>query len=66
MLMKRTPPQLPVWQYADRVLGAFNDKESSQGFFALSGIDSDKGKNIGLSRGATSRSSSRTKTRRST
>jgi general secretion pathway protein K len=51
MLMKRTVPQLPVWQYADRVLGAFNDKEGSQDFFALSGIDSEQGKNIGLKGG---------------
>ena len=51
MLMKRTVPQLPVWQYADRVLGAFNDKEGSEDFFALSGIDSEKGKNIGLKGG---------------
>ncbi|HEY4012519.1 MAG TPA: type II secretion system protein GspK [Polyangiaceae bacterium] len=51
MLMKRTVPQLPVWQYADRVLGAFNDKEGSQDFFALSGIDSELGKNLGLKGG---------------
>jgi general secretion pathway protein K len=51
MLMKQTPPQLPVWQYADRILGAFNDKESSQDFFALSGTDPALGKNIGLKGG---------------
>ncbi len=31
MLMKQTPPQLPVWGYADRILGAFNDKEALRG-----------------------------------
>ena len=51
MLMKTTPPQLPVWQYADRILGAFNDKEASQDFFALSGLDSSRGKNLGLKGG---------------
>ncbi len=51
MLMRRTAPQLPVWQYADRILGAFNDKEGSEDFFALSGIDSALGKNIGLKGG---------------
>jgi general secretion pathway protein K len=53
MLMRRTPPQLPVWQYADRVLAAFNDRESSQDFFALSGggIDTSLGKNLGLKGG---------------
>ncbi|MDP8998931.1 MAG: type II secretion system protein GspK [Myxococcota bacterium] len=51
MLMKRTPPQLPVWQYADRILAAFNEKESSQDFFALSGLDASLGKNVGLKGG---------------
>jgi general secretion pathway protein K len=51
MLMKQTPPQLPVWQYADRILGAFNDKENAQDFFALSGADTSLGKNIGLKGG---------------
>jgi general secretion pathway protein K len=51
VLMKRTVPQLPVWQYADRVLGAFNDKEGSQDFFALSGMDAALGKNLGLKGG---------------
>ncbi len=51
MLMKRTPPQLPVWEYADRILGAFNDKEAGQDFFALSGLDSSRGKNLGLQGG---------------
>jgi general secretion pathway protein K len=51
MFMKATPPQLPVWQYADRILGAFNDKESSQDFLALSGLDPSLGKNLGLKGG---------------
>jgi general secretion pathway protein K len=51
MLMKKTTPQLPVWQYADRILGAFNDKEGSQDFFALSGMDATLGKNLGLKGG---------------
>jgi general secretion pathway protein K len=51
LLMKRTPPQLPVWQYADRILGAFNDKEGAQDFFSLSGGDGTGGKNLGLKGG---------------
>jgi general secretion pathway protein K len=51
MFMKTTPPQLPVWQYADRILGAFNDKESSKDFLALSGLDPSLGKNLGLKGG---------------
>src|SRR5271154_4009186 len=51
MLMKRTAPQLPVWQYADRVLGAFNDKEGSQDFAGLSGLNMSQSKNLGLKGG---------------
>ena len=25
MLMKRNPPQLPLWEFSDRLLGIFND-----------------------------------------
>ena len=52
MLMKRTPPQLPVWGYADRILGAFNDKEASQDFAGPRRIDLSLGKNIGLKGGS--------------
>jgi general secretion pathway protein K len=51
MLMRQTPPQLPVWLYADRILGAFNDKQAAQDFFALSGTDTALGKNLGLKGG---------------
>jgi general secretion pathway protein K len=51
-LMRRSVPQLPVWLYADRVLGAFNDKEASQDFLALSGLDASLGKNLGLKGGS--------------
>jgi general secretion pathway protein K len=50
-LMKRTPPQLPVWEYADRILGAFNDQEAAQDFLGLSGLDTAQGKNLGLKGG---------------
>ena len=51
MLMRRTPPQLPVWEYSDRVLGAFNDRGGSQDFSSLSGLDLSLGKNLGLKGG---------------
>jgi general secretion pathway protein K len=47
-LAQRTVPQIPVWEYADRILGAFNAKEDAQDFFSLSGLDVAKGKNLGL------------------
>jgi general secretion pathway protein K len=51
MLMKQTPPQLPVWEYSDRILGAFNDKTGGEDFSALSGLDLSLGKGLGLKGG---------------
>ena len=51
MLMKKSAPQLPVWEYCDRILGAFNDKEAGGDFANLSGLDLSLGKNLGLKGG---------------
>jgi general secretion pathway protein K len=51
-LAQRTVPQIPVWEYADRILGVFNAKEGSQDFFGLSGLDPSRGKNLGLRGGS--------------
>jgi general secretion pathway protein K len=51
MFMRRTPPQLPVWQYADRILGAFNDSEGAEDFASFGGLDLSMGKNLGLKGG---------------
>lgn len=48
MLMKKTPPQLPVWEFSDRLLGAFNDEEASKDFAHTVGIDVSLGKNLGM------------------
>jgi general secretion pathway protein K len=48
MLMKRTPPQLPVWEFSDRLLGAFNDSEASKDFAGTVGVDVSLGKNLGM------------------
>lgn len=50
-LMKQTPPQLPVWEYSDRILGAFNDSEGGADFSSLSGLDLSLAKNVGLKGG---------------
>jgi general secretion pathway protein K len=42
------PRQVPVWQYADRILGAFNDSDGAQSFASLAGVDPKLGKNLGL------------------
>jgi general secretion pathway protein K len=48
MLMKKTPPQLPVWEYSDKILGAFNDTEASKDFAGSVGVDVSTGKNLGM------------------
>lgn len=51
MMMKRQPPQIPVWEFSDRILGAFNDAESSKDWAASSGLDLSIAKNLGLKGG---------------
>ena len=51
MLMKKKPPQLPVWEFSDRLLGAFNDAESAKDFAGTVGVDLTLGKNLGLTGG---------------
>jgi general secretion pathway protein K len=48
LLMKQKPPQLPVWEFSDRLLGAFNDQESSKDFASTLGLDLGLGKNLGM------------------
>jgi general secretion pathway protein K len=48
MFMKKTPPQLPVWEYSDKLLGAFNDQEASKDFAGSVGLDMSLGKNLGM------------------
>jgi general secretion pathway protein K len=51
MLMRKSPPQIPLWEYSDQLLGVFNDQESAKGFAGTVGIDLSLGKNLGLSGG---------------
>jgi general secretion pathway protein K len=51
MMMKKTPPQLPLWEFSDRLLGAFNDKDSSSDFTRAVGVDLNNGKNLGMPNG---------------
>lgn len=51
MMMRRTPPQLPVWEFSDRILGAFNDEEGAKDFSQTSGLNISGGKNLGLKGG---------------
>jgi general secretion pathway protein K len=51
MMMRMKAPQIPVWEFSDRVLGAFNDEEGGQEFTALAGVDLSEGKNLGIKDG---------------
>jgi general secretion pathway protein K len=42
------PRQVPVWEYADRILGAFNDSDGADSFASLAGVDPKLGKNLGF------------------
>lgn len=48
LMMKSAPPQIPVWEFTDRVMGAFNDQEGAEAFKSLGSFDLTKGKNLGL------------------
>ena len=50
--MKRAPPQLPVWEFADRLLSAFNDKSNAEAFAKSVGADLATGKNLGMPGGS--------------
>jgi general secretion pathway protein K len=41
-------PQIPVWEFTDKIMGAFNDTEGAENFKSLGGFDIGKGKNLGL------------------
>jgi general secretion pathway protein K len=48
LLMGGGAPQIPVWDYTDRVMGAFNDAEGAEAFKSLGGFDLTQGKNLGM------------------
>jgi general secretion pathway protein K len=41
-------PQIPVWEFTDRVMGAFNGAEGSESFKSMGGFDMSQGKNLGM------------------
>lgn len=48
LMMREQPKQIPVWDFADQVLGAFNDAEGSDAFRSLSGLRLTETRNLGL------------------
>jgi general secretion pathway protein K len=49
--MQRAPPQLPVWEFSDRLLAPFNDKDANDSFAASLHVSFGTGKNLGLPAG---------------
>ncbi|HKY35996.1 MAG TPA: type II secretion system protein GspK [Polyangiaceae bacterium] len=41
-------PQIPVWEFTDRVMGAFNGAEGTESFKSMGGFDMTQGKNLGM------------------
>jgi general secretion pathway protein K len=48
LMMRSGPPQIPVWEFADQALGAFNDDSGKEAFTAIAGVNLAEGKNLGL------------------
>lgn len=48
MIMKMGGVQIPVWEFADSILGAFNDKGGTDAFASLAGFDVTQGRNLGM------------------
>lgn len=48
----KPPPQIPVWKFTDKVLGAFNSGDSALEFQRLAGTNPETGKNLGIEGGS--------------
>ncbi len=48
MAMKMKPPQIPVWEYADVILGPFGDTQGNETFENFSGLDVEEGNKLGM------------------
>ncbi|HMI85084.1 MAG TPA: type II secretion system protein GspK [Polyangiaceae bacterium] len=51
LALGQKPAQVPVWEFSDRILGAFNDKDGTADFASLTNTDLTKGKNLGIEGG---------------
>ena len=48
MLGRKKMGQIPIWEHAPALLGAFNDDSSVQSFASMAGFSIDEAKNLGL------------------
>jgi general secretion pathway protein K len=49
--LKKAPPQIPVWEFSDRILGVFNDEDANEEFRKNLHVDLSTGKNLGIKGG---------------
>ena len=49
--LKKQPPQIPVWEFSDRILGVFNDEDANEEFRRNLHVDLSSGKNLGIKGG---------------
>ena len=47
LILKRPPPQLPVWKFADAILAPFANYDSSKGDIASLGVDTERAEGLG-------------------
>jgi len=48
MGQKGNPPQIPVWEFSDQVLGIYNGNDGASSFGELAGVDPESAENVGL------------------
>ncbi len=48
MMLRAKPPQIPVWEFSDQLLGAFNDARGAEAFRTLANVDPRTGNHLGL------------------
>ncbi|WP_156865079.1 general secretion pathway protein GspK [Pajaroellobacter abortibovis] len=51
LFLRQTPPQIPVWEFADYLLGMFSDSQGGSSFTRVTGADLSSGKNLKLGNG---------------
>jgi general secretion pathway protein K len=52
---KGAPPQIPVWEFADQLLGVFNGGDGKSDFAGMAAVDLSTSKNLGLDGGGSFR-----------
>ncbi len=48
LAMNMKPPQIPIWEYSDIILGPFGDTQGNETFESVSGLQISDGRNLGM------------------